>query len=311
MIDPHLITIGLCTYHRQEVTDTLDSLAKITIPEGKRIQIVIADNSVDAASKALIEGYAAQSPLVIHYLHAPDSNISIARNACLEWALDHSQYLIFLDDDEFVVKDWLVAHLTTAEREHADVVIGPVLGMYPDAAPAWVKTLDMQSVKAPIIAPSGKIETANSGNTLLNLDFLRQHPLRFDLEYGRSGGEDSIFFRQLTMKGGTIAFSQEAEASEHVPLARTEYNWLYQRRFRCGQTHGKMLLLDNPSTFNRIKQTLLAGAKASVSYLYALRFITQESSEKYFWKLRVALHLGVVSGLLGKQHLTQYGENNQ
>ncbi|WP_318510715.1 glycosyltransferase family 2 protein [Photobacterium leiognathi] len=310
MIDPNVITIGLCTYHRQEVTDTLDSLAKIAIPDGKQIQIVIADNSVEANSKTLIEGYAAQSPLAIHYLHAPASNISIARNACLEWALDHSQYLIFLDDDEFVVENWLSAHLDTAQREQADVVIGPVLGIYPEQAPEWVKALDLQSVKEPIIAPSGKIETANSGNTLINLDFIRQHPLRFDLEYGRSGGEDSIFFRQLTMQGGTIAFSEQAEASEHVPLARTEYDWLYQRRFRCGQTHGKMLLLDKPSTFNRLKQIFLAGAKAGFSYVYALRFINQETSQKYFWKLRVALHLGVVSGLFGKQHLTQYGDTH-
>ncbi len=46
--------------------------------------VAIADNDAQPSARDLVEGIAVDHPLEVCYLHAPQANISIARNALLD-----------------------------------------------------------------------------------------------------------------------------------------------------------------------------------------------------------------------------------
>ena len=132
------VLIGICTFRRPELAATLASLAALT-PCGLPVAVAIADNDAQPSARDLVEGIAADHPLEISYLHAPQANISIARNALLDHArATGARLLVYLDDDETVEPDWLM-HLVAAWRDaDAGAVLGPVRAHYRPDAPGWM-----------------------------------------------------------------------------------------------------------------------------------------------------------------------------
>jgi len=115
------IDIAVCTFRRPELAETLHSLALITVPADFDIRVIVADNDTTPSAEALVNQMRPTMPFEILYVHCPASNISIARNACLDNSTGH--YLAFVDDDETVSRTWLVQLLDTALATGADVVL--------------------------------------------------------------------------------------------------------------------------------------------------------------------------------------------
>ena len=106
MNDPVRIDIGICTFRRPQLEQTLRSLAGLHVPAGVALRIVVADNDSTQSARATVQALAAHLPFEIRYVHCPASNISLARNACLEAA--SGDFLIYMDDDQEVASsDWL------------------------------------------------------------------------------------------------------------------------------------------------------------------------------------------------------------
>src|SRR5262249_44504381 len=93
------IMIDVCvrTYRRLELADTLRSLAAMSVPAEAAIRVIVADNDDWPSAEELVEELAEALPFEVVYLHAPASNISVARNACLERA--DGDFVAFVDDD--------------------------------------------------------------------------------------------------------------------------------------------------------------------------------------------------------------------
>jgi succinoglycan biosynthesis protein ExoM len=128
---------------------------------------------------------------------------------------------------------------------------------------------------------------------------------RFALSLGQSGGEDTHFFTALTDAGGRIEFAPDAVIEELVPEKRASFSWLAKRRFRSGQTHGRILAAKN-SGLGRLKQTGLAMLK--LGYCLAVTVATIASPvTRVRYALRAALHAGAVTGTLGVREIRQYG----
>jgi succinoglycan biosynthesis protein ExoM len=247
---------------------------------------------------------AAALPFDVLYIHSPASNISLARNACLDAA--GGDFLIFMDDDQEVVSaDWLAELLSTADASGADVVLGPVLAIYDASAPRWMREGDFHSTFPVWI--KGEICTAYSANTLLRRASPAIAGRRFDLSLGRSGGEDTEFFTRVHQAGGRIAYVPEAAAHEPVPASRASLAWLVKRRFRSGQTHGR-LLADGRSVVALGPQILLAAAKAG--YCFGAATLTAFSTgRRNRYALRGILHVGAIVGLAGVREIQQYGDS--
>ncbi|MFT3729342.1 MAG: glycosyltransferase family 2 protein [Terricaulis sp.] len=292
------VDVCVCTFRRPHLYDTLASIAAQTgAPE---LRVIVADNDDITSATEIVERARAQLGLVIHYIHAPARNISVARNACLDAAT--ASLVAFLDDDERAAPGWLHAMVTSITDHGA--VFGPVRAVYPAGTPNWLSAGDFHST-GPTILADGTIRTGYSGNVLLRRDAIG--PLRFDPELGRVGGEDSVFFAQLFQRGVKLGFASGGAAEEDVPANRLNLSWLLRRSFRAGQTAARMARLRGESDF-----VLAALSVAKASYCAAAALLTAWSPLRSRRNLiRGALHVGALAKALGARDLVMYGAPDQ
>jgi succinoglycan biosynthesis protein ExoM len=294
------VDVGVCTFRRPAVAETLASLARQALPQGVRLRVIVADNDETPSAEAAVRRAAAEHGLELTYVHAPARNICIARNACLDTA--SADWFAFIDDDETATPGWLAALLAEAERGGWDAVLGPVKAVYGEDAPRWIAAGDFHST-APVEV-GGRILKGYAGNVLMRRPTIVARGLRFDERLGRQGGEDDDFFYRLTDSGGTIGFAAEALAYEPVPPTRASLPWLLKRSFRTGQTHGARLTQTHRGAA-RMAQLGIAAAKGGVCLAGAAATALSPKTRSR-WLVRGSLHAGAVARLAGVRELQLY-----
>jgi succinoglycan biosynthesis protein ExoM len=296
------IDICICTFRRAHIAETLASVAALEVEAGWDVRVIVADNDVEPSAREMVEGVAGAYPFAVRYVHAPERNISIARNACLDTA--RGELLAFIDDDEIVGAGWLKALVAEQQSSGAEVVLGPVEAVYGAECAQWIVDGDLHGTEP--VWVGGEIGTGYSCNVLMVREAASVKGRRFRLELGRSGGEDMMFFAGVHADGGRIAYAADAHVSEEVPAGRARFKWLAARRFRFGQTHGLMLIERDGGALVRVKAVVLAVVKAGVCFAAALVFAWRPA-RFYEWVLRGILHLGVVSRMFGAREAEIYG----
>ncbi|TKT69333.1 glycosyltransferase family 2 protein [Aquamicrobium sp. LC103] len=295
------VDICICTFRRPELAAALRSVAAMNFPAGYEFAIIVADNDEHPSAQELVKKIAAEISLPVTYRHCPARNISLARNGCLD--ASSADYVAFLDDDETATPHWIAELLETIRTTDADVVLGPVRAVYGPQAPAWMRDGDFHSTLP--VWVKGEIRTGYTCNVLMRMSAPGIAGRRFSLERGQSGGEDTEFFDLVHRAGGTIAFAPRAWVEEIVPPSRSSFEWLAQRRFRIGQTHGH--LLKAKSSALRVPGHF-AAASAKAVYCLAGAMLTAVSPVRRNRNiLRGVMHLGVVGGLAGLRELRLYG----
>ena len=197
-------------------------------------EIIVVDNNPDGSARADVKAMACRSAVPIRYVGEPNPGISHARNAGV--AAARSRYIAFLDDDEEAAPGWLAAHLDTIRRFGADVVVGPVHACLPSDAAAtdpYPRNKFARELRLPTGAPMPRI--SGIGNTILNRErcFIDFEP--FDPQLGLTGGEDTLFMRQLLCRGRKLVWCAEAAVREEVPAERLTPGFLLRRAFQRGQ----------------------------------------------------------------------------
>ncbi|RWP87866.1 MAG: glycosyltransferase family 2 protein [Mesorhizobium sp.] len=296
------IDIGVCTFRRPELADTLRSLDAMEMPAGFDIRIIVADNDDTPTARDLVAALSRELTVPIHYRHAPARNISIARNACLDAST--ADFVAFIDDDETATPRWLAELVAMAQQSGVAVVLGPVRARYRPDAPDWMRRGDFHSTLP--VWVRGEIRTGYTCNVLLRMGSDSLRGRRFSLARGQTGGEDTEFFDQMHKAGGRIAFAPQAWVDEVVPRSRAAFEWLGRRRFRVGQTHGH-LLGSSASGIGLVKQVGLASAKAIYCFASALPVVVSPVRRNRS-VLRGIMHVGVVSGLVGIREIRLYGQ---
>lgn len=295
------VDVCICTFRRASVVDAVKSVLAQRLPEDVRLSVLVVDNDVTPSAAALIESLAKTADVPLRYAHRPSGNISIARNGALE--LSEARYLAFLDDDEVADPNWLAALLEAARTSDADVVLGPVHAVYPAETPDWMRMLDLHSTRP--VEVKGQIRTGYTCNVLIDRESHALDGLRFDLSLGRSGGEDTVFFAEVHSSGGRIAQAEDAVVREDVPVDRARFAWLARRRFRMGQTHGRLLAGDRA---RKVQGQHMALAGAKVLYCAGAALLAFASpARRNAAVLRGCLHLGTITGLCGARPIELYG----
>jgi len=286
-----LIDVCVCTFRRPQISATLKSLGQQKLQPGFQARIIVADNDLEPSARTSVLQAAEEHRLDVRYIHAPGRNISIARNACLDYA--EGDWIAFIDDDEIAAPGWLAALLEmTAE---ADVVFGPVDAVYRDDAPGWLRAGDFHRPRG--VYRDGRIDTGYAGNVLIRRSAIEGKNLRFDLACGVSGGEDTVFFGQLASAGLRFAEAPEALAFEPVPKERTTLRWLARRSWRSGQSHAAMVLATSGASIAPAK-ALVSVAKTGTCLAGAGMKIRSASGWRW-WLLRGLLHCGMAVRFTG------------
>lgn len=295
------VEVCICTYRRASLADALRSVFAQRLPEGVQLTVLVVDNDASPSADAIVAALAAEAPFAVRYAHKPAGNISIARNGALD--LCKARYLAFLDDDEIAGEGWLAKLLDVARKGGADVVLGPVRAVYSAAAPEWMRDLDLHSTRP--VEVQGAIRTGYTCNVLVDRESAAVAGLRFDLSLGRSGGEDTAFFAEVHDRGGRIVEATGAVVTEAVTAERARLGWLAWRRFRMGQTHGR-LLAARTGLAGRARHGGAAAAK--VAFCAAAALLGAFSpARRNAALLRGCLHAGTVMGLAGADPVELYG----
>jgi succinoglycan biosynthesis protein ExoM len=294
------VDVCICTFRRPALAATIHSLARQIVPAGVAVRLIVADNDVTPTAEPLVRRLAEECPHPILYTHAPAQNISIARNACLDAA--SGDFLAFIDDDETASPGWLAALLEASDG--ADAVLGPARAAYEAEAPQWMRSGDFHSTSP--VWVNGEIVTGYTCNVLLRRDSPAVAGRRFAVALGRSGGEDTDYFTGLTRAGGQIVYAERAVVDDPVPANRARFSWLMKRRFRMGQTHGR-IVIGAASGAARLRHVVAATAKTALCFAMATATVPF-ATRRNRWALRGTMHAGVVAGLLGLSEITQYGD---
>lgn len=297
------LIVGVCTYQRPQLAETLHSLFALDWPEGVHGSILVADNDEQPTAMHLVQALSASSPVELRYLHAPARNISVARNAILEAASREAAFLAFIDDDEVAPPNWIAALWARMVETEADVVLGPVRGIYGPEAPAWMRKGRFHDT-LPTCGRNRTIRTGYTCNVLLRLHRAALAERRFDLQFGCSGGEDTLFFAGANAAGATIVYAPEAVLHEVVPPERARLHWLLRRRYRMGHTHARLLREESSPVPKRA--CVLALSKAAVCATMALLLVPFAVGRNRLI-LRGALHMGTFASLVGAPSVRIYG----
>lgn len=228
------ITVAIASTGRPTLVRTLDSLDAMSRPAGVELDVVIADDTRDGKVAAIVRGRT-RALLPVTVLPVGAGNVSLARNACLDAAA--GDILAFVDDDEWVARDWLDRMLAAFTEFGADCLFGPVLPQYPDTTPAWVKAAN------PLFTdwgPRGRIVTiGRCGNTLVRRSLIENPAVRFDPALGRVGGEDTDFFNRLARRGARMLVTDDALVLEDAPPHRLTLRHFRERAVRKGQIYAR------------------------------------------------------------------------
>lgn len=241
---PQSLVVGMATFRRPDLLagllprliEQIDQ-AQAAKEAPAETRIVVVDNDPGGSAR---ETVGAIGDPRVHYAIEPTPGISSARNRVLDEAGD-AEVLVLLDDDETPHEEWLV-HLLRARRVHrADAVSGPVRAVFEGDSDPWVAASGVYRVPLRTGTPTGTLlRRAATNNLLLDLRTVRRLGLRFDLRFGLSGGEDSLFTGQLTGAGGRLVWCAEALVDDIVPAARNTRGFQLERRFAQSATTVKV-----------------------------------------------------------------------
>lgn len=190
--------------------------------------LLVIDNCPDRSAAATV---GAVSDPRVRYVHEPVPGISAARNRALDENLE-TDLLSFIDDDESPTEQWLEPLLTTWEQTRAGAVMGRVESAFQAIPEPWVQA--GKFFERSRMATGTPIKIAATGNLLLDLSQIRRSGVRFSEHLGLTGGEDSLFSRELVRANVPIVWCDESVAIDFVPAERLQRKWVLKRSWSHG-----------------------------------------------------------------------------
>src|SRR5262245_17561380 len=135
---PPPATVGICTHNRaRALGETLDSLARMTVPAGVSWDVLVVDNNSSDNTAAVVRDRQSACPVPLHYLPEPRQGKSYALNTGL--AAGRSTFVLFTDDDVLVEPGWLVAAIAPMVVDaDIDYTGGPVYPIWGAPCPRWL-----------------------------------------------------------------------------------------------------------------------------------------------------------------------------
>jgi glycosyltransferase involved in cell wall biosynthesis len=270
--------------------------------------LVIVDNDPDASAGPVVERFQAE---LVRYVHEPVPGIAAARNRAIAEAAD-ADAIVFIDDDEVPLEGWLQSIVEAWQVWRCAAVTGPVTFLFEGPVDDWVRE---SGVFARSVRPTGSANPgASSANLLLDLRILRELGIRFDDEFGLTGGSDTMLAHSLRARGQVIRWCQEAEVAEYVPPERARRDWVFTRTIRTSNTWSRvaMRLAETPAARGRARSKLTARAGARISRGLLLRgraILHRDLGLDARGAVDVASGIGLLMGAYGRVR-TEYGRPN-
>lgn len=224
---PHpTLTLSALTFRRPEdIAAALPLLVEQARAVPHDVEVLVVDNDTTDSARGVVEGFADE----VRYVHEPTPGIAAARNRVLSETAE-KDVVIFIDDDERPVSNWLQLLLEVYDSEHPTGVVGPVVSEYSQELGEWIAA---GRYFERLRHPTGtRVRVAATNNLLIDRQFLRERGITFDARFGLTGGSDTMLTRQITDSGGVLLWCDEAVVTDVVPASRLTREWVTRRAFR-------------------------------------------------------------------------------
>lgn len=217
------ISIIICTFNRaHNLADCLSCIENQNFPDNLIWEVIIVDNNSKDSTRLVIEDYQRSSKLNIRYLFESEQGLSFARNAGLK--ASNGDYIIFIDDDIRVTKNWLNSIYESFKKHDCDAVGGRIHIDSKKHLPNWITSemlgfLGHQDFGDIPHAMDGVNESPFGGNMAINRRVIERIGY-FNTNLGRKGegfkkdelfkGEETEYFSRLAAAGGTFYYHPDA-----------------------------------------------------------------------------------------------------
>jgi succinoglycan biosynthesis protein ExoM len=204
--------------------------------EEPEVRVVVVDNDPAGSARGVCEEARTWLRFPLVYVVEKRRGIPQARNTAVATALDHAEFLAFVDDDEIPDAGWLAELLRVQRARGADAVAGPCLPLFEEGAPDWVTR--GRFFEHPRHTTGARIDYAFTHNVLVGTAAVAGMPALFDERLALAGGSDVEFFERFAESGRRIVWADAAVVHEWIPASRARLSWLLRRAFRvgCSQT---------------------------------------------------------------------------
>ena len=218
----------------------LDSFATVRLPAEGSVTFLVVDNAPDAPVRDLVEAFRERTGVDVRYVAEAEPGIPFARNRALdEAAAVDAEFVVFVDDDEFVEPDWLVRLLAHQQREKSHLVGAPVR-LAPQQAAGFLDRLVERGVRKRYERKEAKNAkrrregrdggvTIITNNWLGDLNWMRSVGLRFDIGLRYSGGSDTALYHKAKSLGAKSSWCPDAIVYETIPPERMSLGYQYRR----------------------------------------------------------------------------------
>jgi succinoglycan biosynthesis protein ExoM len=263
------VVVGVPTYRRRAELETLLPLLLVQADDlpGHRVDVLVVDNDPEGSARGVVEALREQShDDRVRYAHEPTPGIAAVRNRILDLAsaeLD-ATLVAMIDDDERPEPGWLAALVATQEQTGAALVAGRVVPEFSGPLDPWVAAGRFHTRRN--LATGTPLTVAAAGNLLLDVRQLRDLGHRFDARIGLSGGEDTLFSRELHARGATMVWCAESVVTDRVPPERMTRRWVLARATSHGDASVRvgLRLASGPSARAAFRVRSLVGGTLRV-----------------------------------------------
>lgn len=301
------VAVCICTYKRPEMLAAcLKSVGRLQRPDDMRSVVIVIDNEDSEQTREIVRAANANSNIPIQCHTERRRGLCFARNAGLSRALDwHADQIVFMDDDQTVPPDWLIAMLRAQKATGAMVI---------------QSSIAFRKVDGTLIKPAQRqwlydLPQASTCGVLLASELVQPdgYNLWFDERFNLSGGEDRWFFIQAKAVGAKIVLTPEAIITEHVVDQKAKLSMLFKRRFDAyrvaslqdlemlgpRETYLRVARFASLAFYKGISSLILSGIIFPFNRLYAQKKIRKAISA-------ISESLGALCGLWGRRLPNSY-----
>ncbi len=253
------VVVAVATFRRPDrLARLLPHLLSQAVELDPPAAVLIVDNDPDRSASPVVASVTVDGRAA-RYLPEPEPGIAAARNAALDHAVAAgARAVVFIDDDELPEPGWLATLVDCWHGCGADAVAGPVVPHYPADLDPWLRAGGFFERRRE--ATGSRLHGAATNNLLLDLAALQRRGLRFDPDFGITGGSDTMLTHAMVAAGADLRWCDEAVVTEEVPAARATRQWVLRRAFRTGNVWGRVALRLAPTPGAARRAELLARA---------------------------------------------------
>ena len=238
-----LLTVALCTHnHADRLRRTLIELADVRPLNADFECLIVNNGSTDETNELLKSNSWQLGGKPWRIVREDKLGLSHARNRAIDEAL--GEYLLFMDDDETPVANWLLEYESTILTHRPDALGGRIeVSFEDDSRPRWLQDellgflgqLNYGSEPCQLNLPSTPFF---GGNFCFRRDVFRMIG-RFDPFLGRRGlsnvgGEDTEIYRRLLDAGCRVWWVPNAVIQHRIQAWKLNKRYFLELHFKQG-----------------------------------------------------------------------------